>query len=66
MTPGPLAALAIRAPAPSGNMPNLVVLSAGLKPRDKFRIAIFGINGPISMAPANAVFVRDAKLKLFK
>ncbi len=48
------------------NMPNLVVLSTSLKPGDKFQIAIFGINGPISMAPANAVFVRDAKLELFK
>jgi gluconolactonase len=48
------------------NMPNLVVLSTALKPGDKFQIAIFGINGPISMAPANSVFVRDAKLELFK
>jgi gluconolactonase len=48
------------------NMPNLVVLSTGLKAGDKFQIAIFGINGPISMAPANSVFVRDAKLELFK
>jgi hypothetical protein len=42
------------------------VLSTGLKPGDKFLIAIFGINGPISMAPANSVFVREAKLELFK
>jgi gluconolactonase len=48
------------------NMPNLVVLSTSLKAGDKFQIAIFGINGPISMAPANSVFVRDAKLELFK
>jgi hypothetical protein len=43
-----------------------VVLSTGLKPGDKFQIAVFGINGPISMAPANSVFVREAKLELFK
>jgi gluconolactonase len=48
------------------NMPNRLVLSTGLKPGDKFQIAIFGINGPISMAPANSVFVREAKLELFK
>ncbi|HLH97966.1 MAG TPA: hypothetical protein VKW08_22900 [Xanthobacteraceae bacterium] len=48
------------------NMPNRVVLSTGLKPGDKFQIAIFGINGPISMAPANSVFVREAKLEFFK
>jgi hypothetical protein len=48
------------------NMPNRVVLSTGLKPGDRFQIAIFGINGPISMSPANSVFVREAKLELFK
>jgi gluconolactonase len=48
------------------NMPQRVVLSTGLKPGDKFQIAVFGINGPISMAPANSVFVREAKLELFK
>jgi hypothetical protein len=48
------------------NMPNRVVLSTGLKAGDKFQIAIFGINGPISMSPANSVFVREAKLELFK
>jgi hypothetical protein len=48
------------------NMPNRLVLSPDLKAGEKFQIAIFGINGPISMAPANAVFVRDVKLELFK
>ena len=48
------------------NMPNRLVLSTGLKAGDKFLIAIFGINGPISMAPANSVFVREAKLELYK
>jgi gluconolactonase len=48
------------------NMPNRVVLSTGVKAGDKFQIAIFGINGPISMAPANSVFVREAKLEFFK
>jgi hypothetical protein len=48
------------------NMPNRVVLSTGVKPGDKIQIAVFGINGPISMSPANSVFVREAKLELFK
>ena len=48
------------------NMPNRLVLSPGLKAGDKFQIAIFGINGPISMAPANSVFVREVKLELYK
>src|ERR1700730_3047509 len=48
------------------NMPNRVVLGTSVKAGDKFQIAVFGINGPISMAPANSVFVREAKLELFK
>ena len=48
------------------NMPNRLVLSTDIKPGDKIQIAIFGINGPISMSPANSVFVREAKLELFK
>src|SRR5579862_594968 len=48
------------------NMPNRLLLSPGLKAGDKFQIAIFGINGPISMSPANSVFVREAKLELYK
>src|SRR3984957_7807750 len=42
------------------NMPNRVVLGTSVKAGDNFRIAVFGINGPISMAPANSVFVREA------
>ncbi len=48
------------------NMPNRVVLGTSVKAGDKFQIAVFGINGPISIAPANSVFVREAKLELFK
>ena len=48
------------------NMPNRVVLGTSIKPGEKFQIAVFGINGPISIAPANAIFVREAKLELFK
>src|SRR5215468_10275226 len=48
------------------NMPNRVVLGTSIKPGEKFQIAVFGINGPISVAPANAIFVREAKLELFK
>ena len=52
------------------HVPNLENGGAQHRPqarRCKFQIAIFGINGPISMAPANSVFVRDhAQLQLFK
>jgi hypothetical protein len=48
------------------NMPNRVVLSEAVKPGDKFQIAILGINGPISLAPPNPVFFREAKIEFFK
>jgi hypothetical protein len=48
------------------NMPNRVLLSESAKPGDKFEIAILGINGPISIAPANFVFFRQATLEFFR
>jgi hypothetical protein len=47
------------------NMPNRVVLSDGVQPGDEFQIAIFGINGPISVAPANTVWFREARLEFY-
>ena len=48
------------------NMPNRVVLGDTVKAGDKFQIAVFGINGPISVAPANTVWFREAKLEFYK
>jgi hypothetical protein len=48
------------------NMPNRVVLSESVKPGDKFQIAIMGINGPISLAPQNPVFFREARIEFYK
>jgi len=48
------------------NIPNRVVLSDSVKPDDKFQIAIFAINGPISVAPANFVFFRQATVEFYK
>src|SRR5215813_13627973 len=48
------------------NMPNRVVLSDSVKPGDKFQVAVFGINGPISVAPANMVWFREARLEFYK
>ena len=48
------------------NMPNRVMLSEAVKPGDKFQIAILGINGPISLAPQNPVFFREAKIEFFR
>jgi gluconolactonase len=47
------------------NIPNRVVLSGAAMPGDKFQIAIFGINGPISVAPLNFVWFREAKIEFF-
>jgi len=48
------------------NMPQRVVLGTAVKPGDTFKIAIFAINGPISIAPANFVWFREAKVEFFK
>jgi gluconolactonase len=48
------------------NMPNHVVLADAVKPGDKFQIAVFGINGPISVAPMNFVWFREAKIEFFR
>jgi hypothetical protein len=48
------------------NIPNRVVLADSVKAGDKFQVAIFGINGPISVAPANFVFFRQASIEFYK
>jgi len=48
------------------NMPNRVVLADQVEPGDTFEIAVFAINGPLSAAPANFLFVREAKVELFR
>ncbi|MBV8337195.1 MAG: hypothetical protein JO358_17505 [Alphaproteobacteria bacterium] len=48
------------------NMPHRLVLSRNVSPGDKFEIAVFAINGPISAAPANFLFVREAKVEFFR
>ena len=48
------------------NIPNKVVLSEKISAGDKFQIAIFGINGPISVAPPNFLFFREAKVEFYR
>ena len=48
------------------NIPNRVVLADSVKAGDKFQLAIFGINGPISVAPANFLFFRQASIEFYK
>jgi gluconolactonase len=47
------------------NMPNRVVLADSVKTGDQFQIAVFGINGPISVAPANFVWFRQASIEFY-
>jgi hypothetical protein len=48
-------------------MPNRVVLAdRAVTPGEKFEIAVFAINGPISAAPGNFLFFREAKVEFFR
>jgi gluconolactonase len=47
------------------NMPNRLVLADVVTPGETFEIAVFGINGPISAAPANFLWFREAKIEFF-
>jgi gluconolactonase len=42
------------------------VLADAVRAGDKFQIAVFGINGPISVAPTNFVWFREAKIDFYK
>ena len=47
------------------NVPNRVLLSDDVRPGDRFVIAVFGINGPISASPRNYIWMRSATLDLY-
>jgi gluconolactonase len=47
------------------NAPNRVVLTRDARPGDRFQIAVFGINGPISASPANYIWMRTATLDFY-
>ena len=49
------------------NMPNRLVLGNNVvSPGERFEIAVFAINGPISAAPANFLWFREAKVEFFR
>ena len=48
------------------NMPNRVVLRDTVTPGEAFEIAVFAINGPISAAPANFLWFREAKIEFYR
>jgi hypothetical protein len=48
------------------NMPNRIVLRDTVEPGEKFEVAVFAINGPISAAPANFLWFREAKIEFYR
>jgi gluconolactonase len=47
------------------NAPNRVVLTRDARPGQRFELAIFGANGPLSNPPGNFIWVRSATLDLY-
>jgi gluconolactonase len=45
------------------NAPNRVVLTTDARPGQRFQLAVFGINGPISASPRNYIWMRTATLE---
>jgi gluconolactonase len=48
------------------NAPNRVVLGRNIQPGQRFQIAVFGINGPISTSPRNYIWMRTATLDFYE
>jgi gluconolactonase len=44
------------------NAPNRLVIARHVKPGQRVQLAVFGMNGPISDAPTNYIYVREARL----
>jgi gluconolactonase len=47
------------------NAPNRVVLTRDARPGQRFQLAVFGINGPLSASPANYIWLRTATLDFY-
>jgi gluconolactonase len=47
------------------NSPNRVVLTRNARPGQRFQIAVFGVNGPISASPRNYIWMRSCTLDIF-
>ena len=48
------------------NAPNRVVLTTDARPGQRFQLAVFGVNGPISSPPANYIWIRSAMLDFYR
>jgi gluconolactonase len=47
------------------NAPNRLIVGRNVRPGQKIQLAIFGINGPISNAPTNFIWMREAVLSFY-
>ena len=61
-----------RAPAQRGgsvvagwNAPNRLIVGRNVKPGQTIQLAVFGMNGPISGAPTNFIWMREALLEFY-
>ncbi|MGH7428812.1 MAG: SMP-30/gluconolactonase/LRE family protein, partial [Candidatus Methylomirabilaceae bacterium] len=48
------------------NAANRLVIGRDVRPGQKIQLAVFGVNGPISNPPTNFIWVRNARLELYK
>ncbi len=48
------------------NAPNRVVLTTDARPGERFQLAIFGVNGPVSNPPVNFIWIRSATLDFYR
>jgi gluconolactonase len=48
------------------NMPNRLVLRNTVAVGERFEVAVFAINGPISAAPANFLWFREANVEFYR
>ncbi|MGH7792024.1 MAG: SMP-30/gluconolactonase/LRE family protein, partial [Thermodesulfobacteriota bacterium] len=48
------------------NAPNRLVIGRDVKPGQTVQLAVFGVNGPISNPPTNFIWMRYAKLEVYK
>ncbi len=48
------------------NAPNRVILTHNAQSGQKFQVAVFGFNGPVSKSPENFIWVKSATLDFYK
>jgi gluconolactonase len=48
------------------NAPNRVLLTTDARPGQRFQLAIFGVNGPLSNPPINFIWIRSATLDFYR